>query len=67
MSDVITLTPADIISAFKTLKLGKASGVDCLAAKHFLYAHDNFYQILSNLFTSFITPGYLPADFMKQL
>ena len=66
MSDVITLTPADIISAFKSLKLGKASGVDCLAAEHFLFAQDILYPILSILFTSFITHGYfLPADFMK--
>ena len=42
-----------------------ASGVDRLAAEHFIYAHDIVYPILSNLFTSFITHGYLPADFMK--
>ena len=65
MSDVITLTPADTISAFKSLKLGKASGVDCLAAEHFIYAHDILYPILSILFTYFNTHGYLPADFMK--
>ena len=65
MSDVITLTQADIISAFKNLKLGKASGVDCLSVEHFLYAHDILYPILSILFTSFITHGYLPADVMK--
>ena len=58
LSDVIILTPADIILAFKSLKLGKASGVDCLA-------HDILYTILSILFTSFITHGYLPADFLK--
>ena len=40
LSDVITLIPADIISAFKSLKLGNASGVDRLAADHFIYVHD---------------------------
>ena len=60
LSNVITLTPADIISAFKILKLCKASGVDCLAAEHFIYAHDILYPIVSILFTSFITHGYLP-------
>ena len=35
LSEVVTLTPADIISAFKSLKLSKASG-----AKHFICAHD---------------------------
>ena len=61
LSDVITLTPADIISAFKSLKLGKASVVDRLA-EHFIYAHDILYPIL---FTYFFTHGYLPADLIK--
>ena len=65
LSDVITITPANIISTFKTLNLGKASGADCLAAEHFIYAHDILYPILSSLFTSFITHGYMPANFMK--
>ena len=60
LSDVITLTPADIISAFKNLKLGKVSGVDRLAAEQFMYAHDIMYPIYFILFTSFITHGYLP-------
>ena len=65
LSDVITLIPADIISAFKSLKLGKASGVDRLAADHFIYAHDILCPIVSILFTFFITHSYLPADFIK--
>ena len=40
LSGVITPTPADIISAFKSLKLGKAACVNRLAAEHFIYAHD---------------------------
>ena len=47
------------ISAFKSLKLGKASGVHRLAAEHFIiYAHDILYTILFILFTSFIAHGY---------
>ena len=60
LSDVITLTPVDIISSFKSLKLCKASGVDCLAAEHLIYAHDILYPILSILYTSFIIHGFCP-------
>ena len=57
----ILFTPIDISNAFKSLKLGKACGVDGVSAEHFLYAHnDNVLHVhLSLLFTSFITHGYL--------
>ena len=61
----ISFTPIDISNAFKSLKLGKACGVDGVSAEHFLYAHNVLHVLLSLLFTSFITHGYLPPDFMK--
>ena len=42
-----------------------ASGVDGLAAEHFLYADRYIYVYLSLLFNSFMYRGYLPAKFMK--
>ena len=39
-SSQITFTPIDISNAFKSLKIGKACGVDGVSAEHFLYAHD---------------------------
>ena len=36
----ISFTPIDISNAFKSLKLGKAGGVDGVSAEHFLYAHN---------------------------
>ena len=64
-SSKISFTPIDISNAFKSLKLGKACGVDGVSAEHFLYAHNVLHVLLSLLFTSFITHGYLPPDFMK--
>ena len=58
----ILFTPIDISNAFTSLKLGKACGVDGVSAEHFLYAHNVLHVILSLLFTSFITHGYIPPD-----
>ena len=64
-SSQITFTPNNISSTFKLLKIGKACGVDGVSAEHFLYAHDILHVFLSLLFTSFITHGHLPSNFMK--
>ena len=56
---------ANITSSFRLLKSGKASGVDGLAAEHFLNADCHIYVYLSLLFNSFMYHGYLPAEFMK--
>ena len=64
-SSRITFTPIDISNAFKSLKIGKACGVDGVSAEHFLYAHDILHVFLSLLFTSFITHGHLQSNFMK--
>ena len=56
---------ASITNLFKHLKGSKASGVDGLAAEHFLYADHHIYVFLSLLFNSFMYHGYLPAEFMK--
>ena len=39
-SSQITFIPIDISNALKSLKIGKACGVDGVSAEHFLYAHD---------------------------
>ena len=64
-SSQIIFTPIDISNALKSLKIGKACGVDGVSAEHFLYAHDILYVLLSFLFTSFITHGHLPSNFIK--
>ena len=64
-STQITFTSIDISSAFKLLQIGKDCGVDGVSVEHFLYAHDILHVFLSLLFTSFITRGHLPSNFMK--
>ena len=39
--------------------------VDGVSEEHFLYAHDILHVFLSLPFTSFITHGHLPSNFMK--
>ena len=56
---------ASITNSFEHLKGGKASGVDGLAAEHFLYADRHIYVYLSLLFNSFMYHCYLPTEFMK--
>ena len=41
------------------------SGVDGLAAEHFIYADERIHVILSILFNCNISHGYLPFEFMK--
>ena len=47
------------------MKSGKDSGVDGLAAEHFLIADRHIYVYLSLLFNSFMCHGCLPAELMK--
>ena len=56
---------ASIANLFTHLKSGKASGVDGLAAEHFLYADDYVNAYLSLMFNSVLCHGYLPLEFMK--
>ena len=64
-NDSIKLTIYNISDALKSLKKGKAYGVDGLAPEHFIYAHSISHVFLSLLFNYFIVHGYLPSDFMK--
>jgi hypothetical protein len=50
----------------KSMKCGKACGVDDLAAEHFIHAHSILHVFLSLMFTCFITHGYMPDDIMKS-
>ena len=64
-SQSILCTNSDLNSALKSLKRGKACGVDGLAAEHIIYAHSITHVFLPLLFNAFIRHGYLPTDFMK--
>ena len=55
-----------IRQCLKTIKLGKAAGLDGLAAEHFVLSHSIICVHLSLLFTSMLIHGYLPASLMKS-
>ena len=50
----------DIFNALKTVKTGKACGIDGHAAEHFIYADAIIHIHLSLLFNCFISHVYLP-------
>lgn len=62
----LTIQPNEIAESLKSLKRGKSSGVDGLAAEHLIFSHETLHVHLSILFTSFCSHGYLPNDFMKS-
>ena len=50
----------------KSAKLGKACGHDGLAAEHVIFADGSICVYLSMLYTSMLSHGYLPEEFMKS-
>ena len=54
-------------TAIKKMKLGKSNGHDGLSAEHFKFADRSICFYLSILFTSIISHGYIPDDFMKTV
>ena len=64
--DTIVITAPDVRECLKTIKLGKAAGLDGLAAEHFVFSHSITCVHLSLLFTSILIHGYLPASLMKS-
>ena len=64
--DTIVITAPDVRECLKTIKLGKAAGLDGLAAEHFVFSHSIICVHLSLLFTSILIHGYLPESLMKS-
>ena len=64
--DTIVITAPDVRECLKTIKLGKAAGLDGLVAEHFIVSHSIICVHLSLLFTSILIHGYLPASFIKS-
>ena len=64
--DTIVITAPEVRECLKTIKLGKAAGLDGLAAEHFVFSHSIICVHLSLLFTSMLIHGYLSASLMKS-
>ena len=65
-ADTILITAPIVRECLKSMKLGKAAGLDGLAAEHFVYSHKIISVYLSLLFTGLLSHGYLPAALMKS-
>ena len=60
----ILVTSCDVSDSLKKLNLGKSTGIDGLAAEHFVYSHERISVHLAMLFTSMSIHGYLTDAFM---
>ena len=63
--EIVAVSASDVLDSLKTVKLGKAAGIDGLSAEHFVCAHIGISVHLSLLFTSMLSHGHMPADLMK--
>ena len=61
----VVIQPCQVKEALKSAKLGKACGHDGLAAEHFIFADGSICVYLSMLYSSMLSHGYLPEEFMK--
>ena len=61
----LLLDVKEVMEATLALKSGKCAGVDALHSEHFKYAGDKLSVLLTLLFNSILSHGYLPSDFMK--
>ena len=53
------------MDSLKTVKLGKAAGIDGLSAEHFGCAHTKISVHLSLLYTAMLTHGHMPSDLIE--
>ena len=53
----------DVDNAVRSLKFGKASGLDGISAEHLKYAHPSIVSHLKTLFNLILLHGYVPTAF----
>ena len=63
----IHITSCMVQNAIDKLKSGKACRNDRLSAEHFIHADRRITTLLSMFYTSVISHGHLPDDFMKTI
>ena len=65
-ANTVVITAPDVRECLKSIKLGKAAGLDGLAAEHFVYSHKIIFVHLSLLFTGLLSHGYYPVALMRS-
>ena len=63
----INVSAKEISDAIGSLKLEKSCGKDCISAEHLKYSHMKLLDILSCLFTSMLSHGYLPKQMLVSV
>ena len=66
IADTMEIIASDVRECLKTIKLGKAAGLDGLAAEHFVFSHSIICIHLSLLFTSMLIHRYSSASLTKS-
>ena len=61
----VCIQPRQVKEALASAKCGKACGHDGLASEHFIFADGSICVYLSMLYSSMLSHGYLPEEFMK--
>lgn len=62
---VVNITMLD--ACLRSMKLGKAAGVDGLEVEHLLYAHPIVLELVVDLFNSMFHNGYVPDSFARGI
>lgn len=60
-------TVSDVMTATKSLKCGKASGLDNISAEHLKYADDKLYILLSIVFNAMVIHNYIPEKMLDTV
>ena len=60
-------TVSDVMNGIKSVKNGKASGLDNLYGEHFKYAHDKISVLLSIVFNCMVIHNYLPSSLLDTI
>ena len=65
--DFEKFTFVELKAAIKTLKSGKSAGLDGVQSEHFIHADQTVYCLLSMLFNSIFTHGYIPISLIESV
>ena len=61
------LTVAEVDTAIRKMKLGKAAGMDGVTAEHFIYSHPLVVVLVTLLLNALIKYSYVPLDFTSGI
>ena len=63
----VPFSVGEVATAIEMLKTGKSPGLDNVQAEHFKFADTRLICLLSMLFNSIVSHGYMPQNLMKSV